>query len=82
MHVLDNPGIIYLSVSAYGLKGPWSTRGGFDQQGQSVTGIAAEEGSISSPKLCPVYYLNDYVTAYLANAGILSSLIQRIGTDR
>lgn len=71
------PGMIYMSASAYGLRGPWSTRGGFDQQGQSVTGVAAEEGSLDAPRLAPVYYLNDYVTAYLAAFGAMVALKRR-----
>lgn len=71
------PGIIYVQESAYGLTGPWSSRAGFDQQGQSVTGIAAREGGIDGPRLAPVYYLNDFITGYLGAAGALAALILR-----
>lgn len=71
------PGIIYVSSRCYGFTGPWSSRGGFDQQGQCVTGVAAEEGLFDAPRLSPVYYLNDYVTAYLGAAGALAALIRR-----
>lgn len=71
------PGIIYVQESAYGLDGPWSTRAGFDQQGQSASGIAAKEGGLDGPRLVPVYYLNDYVTGYLGAAGALAALYLR-----
>lgn len=71
------PGIIYVTFSCYGPHGLFSQRGGFEQQGQSVTGIAAEEGTLDCPRLTPVRYLNDYVTAYLGAAGALTALIRR-----
>jgi crotonobetainyl-CoA:carnitine CoA-transferase CaiB-like acyl-CoA transferase len=71
------PGIIYTSVSCYGADGPWATRGGFDQLGQSVSGIAATEGALAAPRLVPTYLLNDYLSAYLAALGTLAALIRR-----
>ncbi len=71
------PGIIYTSVSCYGVDGPWATRGGFDQLGQCVSGIAAAEGGMDAPRLVPTYLLNDYLAAYLGALGTLAALIRR-----
>jgi hypothetical protein len=71
------PGIIYTSVSCYGVDGPWASRAGFDQMGQSVSGVAATEGGIDAPRLVPTYLLNDYLAAYLASLGTLAALIRR-----
>jgi hypothetical protein len=72
------PGIIYVSESAFGEVGPWQNRRGVDQIAQMVTGMAAEMGSIGSPKLFPQgYYFIDYLTGYLAAAGACAALIKR-----
>lgn len=72
------PGIIYVSESAFGEVGLWRNRRGVDQIAQMVTGIAAEMGSIDSPKLFPQgYYFIDYLTGYLAAAGACAALIKR-----
>ncbi|UHL63940.1 CoA transferase [Paralcaligenes sp. KSB-10] len=71
------PGIIYVSVSAFGDQGPWATRGGFEQLGQVVSGIALEESRSGRPRLVPTYLLNDYLTGYLGAAGVMLALIRR-----
>lgn len=71
------PGIIYVSVSAYGSGGPWKMRGGYEPVGQAVCGLSFDEGSIDSPQLSPTGTLNDYLTAYLSAAGILGALLRR-----
>lgn len=71
------PGIIYVSVSAYGSGGPWATRGGYEPVGQAACGLAIEEGFPDAPRLSPTGTLNDYLTAYLASAGALAALIRR-----
>ncbi|MGH8812922.1 MAG: CoA transferase [Advenella sp.] len=71
------PGIIYVSVSAYGDSGPWATRGGFEQLGQIVSGIATTEGNATRPRLVPTYLLNDYLTGYLGATGVMMALLRR-----
>jgi crotonobetainyl-CoA:carnitine CoA-transferase CaiB-like acyl-CoA transferase len=70
------PGIIYVSVSAYG-DGPWGDRAAFDQIAQSVSGIAHTEGAGGPPKLVPTYLLNDYLCGYLGAAGVNAALIRK-----
>jgi CoA:oxalate CoA-transferase len=38
------PDIIYASASAWGQKGPWAERGGFDHVAQALSGIMVEQG--------------------------------------
>lgn len=71
------PGVVYVSVTAYGDEGPWATRGGFEQLGQTVSGIAVREGGAGRPRVVPTYLLNDYLTGYLGAAGVMLALIRR-----
>ncbi|MFC4273898.1 CoA transferase [Achromobacter aloeverae] len=72
------PGVIYVSVSAFGDSGPWAERGGFEQLGQTVTGIAISEGVAGGkPRVVPTYLLNDYLTGYLGAAGVMLALLRR-----
>lgn len=70
------PGIIYVSVSAFGHEGPWALRGGFEQLGQAASGIALTENS-DQPRLVPSTLLNDYLTGYLGALGVILALIRR-----
>jgi crotonobetainyl-CoA:carnitine CoA-transferase CaiB-like acyl-CoA transferase len=73
------PGIIYVSVNAFGFEGPWANRKGFEQLGQAASGIAITEGEHAGtkPRVVPTYLLNDYLTAYLAAAGAMAALDRR-----
>lgn len=73
------PGIVYVSVNAFGFEGPWANRKGFEQLGQAVSGIAITEGEHAGgkPRVVPTYLLNDYLTAYLAAAGAMAALDRR-----
>ncbi len=71
------PGVIYVSVSAYGDEGPWATRGGFEQLGQVASGITLDEGDADHPRLVPTYLLNDYLTGYLGATGVMLALLRR-----
>ena len=70
-------GIICVSVNAYGHTGPWSGRPGFDHNLQVGTGFAMTEGVAGEPRLSPVFYLNDFLTGYLASAGAMAALYLR-----
>jgi len=81
------PGMIHVSISAYGAAGPWASRRGFEQSVETATGIALEQGGFlaqrrkqrreSLPELLPGAVL-DYVTGSLAAAGALAALLRRI----
>src|SRR5579863_4570795 len=70
-----NPGIIYVSLSAYGHVGPWSGRRGFDSLVQTATGFNHAEGQaagIDGPKELPAQIL-DHVTGYLMAFGAITA---------
>ncbi|CAM3949592.1 CoA transferase [Bordetella muralis] len=74
---LIRPGIIYVSVTAFGDEGPWGQRGGFEQLGQAVSGVSVREGAQGKPRVVPPYLLNDYLTGYLGATGVMQALIRR-----
>ena len=66
-----NPGIVYVSLSAYGHAGPWAERRGFDSLVQTSTGFNHAEGQaagIDGPKELPAQML-DHATGYLMAFG-------------
>jgi crotonobetainyl-CoA:carnitine CoA-transferase CaiB-like acyl-CoA transferase len=73
------PGIVYVSVSAYGHMGPWAQRRGFDSLVQSASGIAwneQEAARATMPKHLPCQAL-DHATGYLAAFGAMAALLRR-----
>jgi hypothetical protein len=70
------PGIIYVSISCYGDAGPWRERPGWEQLAQSVTGLAATQGTPEQPALIPAAAC-DYTTGYLAALGTMAALRRR-----
>ena len=68
-----NPGIVYVSLSAYGHAGPWAERRSFDSLVQTATGFNHAEGqaaSIDGPKELPAQML-DHATGYLMAFGAM-----------
>lgn len=49
------PGIIYSSINCYGPIGPWAGRRGWEQLGQTVSGLAIEEGQLPPPPVDEEY---------------------------
>ncbi|WP_116135511.1 CoA transferase [Trinickia diaoshuihuensis] len=73
------PGIVYVSICAYGHTGPWSRRRGFDSLVQSASGIAwteREAAGTAAPKHLPCQAL-DHATGYLAAFGAMVALQRR-----
>ena len=71
----ERPGIIYVSISAYGHGGPFSNRGGWEQIAQCTTGICLDNGD-ERPKLLPASAC-DYTTGYNGAYGVLLALARR-----
>jgi crotonobetainyl-CoA:carnitine CoA-transferase CaiB-like acyl-CoA transferase len=68
-----NPGIVYVSLSAYGHAGPWAERRGFDSLVQTSTGFNHSEGQaagVEGPKELPAQML-DHATGYLMAFGAM-----------
>lgn len=75
------PGIIYVSLSAFGHVGPWASRRGFDTVIQTVSGITTRQGELfpgaePGPQFYPVSAI-DYVTGYLMAFGAMVALRRR-----
>ena len=67
------PGIVYVSLSAYGAAGPWANRRGFDSLVQTATGfnhIEAEAAGVEGPKELPAQAL-DHASGYLMAFGAM-----------
>ena len=68
-----SPGIVYVSLSAYGHLGPWAGRRGFDSLVQTSTGFNHAEGKaagVDGPKELPAQML-DHATGYLMAFGAM-----------
>jgi crotonobetainyl-CoA:carnitine CoA-transferase CaiB-like acyl-CoA transferase len=70
------PGIVTTAINCYGHEGPWRGRPGWEQLGQTVTGMAAMHGGAEGPKLQPGA-VTDYTTGFLAAFGTLLALQRR-----
>jgi crotonobetainyl-CoA:carnitine CoA-transferase CaiB-like acyl-CoA transferase len=70
------PGLIYVTLSAWGHEGPWSRRRGYDSLVQSATGIAWECGRDGIPGTLPAQ-VQDHACGYLAAFGTLVALARR-----
>jgi crotonobetainyl-CoA:carnitine CoA-transferase CaiB-like acyl-CoA transferase len=73
----ERPGLVCVSLSAYGERGPWGGKRGFDTLVQGVTGITVEHGGATSPRHLPVSVL-DYASGYLMAFGAMAALARRV----
>ncbi|MGX1703325.1 CoA transferase [Microbacterium sp. NPDC055357] len=72
-----HPGLVTASVSAWGSRGPWALRRGFDSIVQAVSGISiAESADGVTPGVLPVQAL-DHATGHLLAAAIVLALIEQ-----
>lgn len=69
------PGIVVVSLSAYGHAGPWRERRGFDSLVQMACGIAAHAG-MDRPRPLPAQAL-DHGSGWLAAYGAMTALHRR-----
>ena len=68
-----SPGIVYVTLSAYGHAGPWAERRGFDSLVQTSTGFNHAEGQaagVDGPKELPAQML-DHASGYLLAFGAM-----------
>lgn len=74
------PGLIDVSLNAYGFTGPWAGRRGFDSLVQMSSGIAdagMRAAAADRPTPLPVQAL-DQATGYLMAAAVLRGLLERL----
>lgn len=75
------PGLIVVSINAYGHDGPWAGRRGWEQLAQSCTGVALTHSGLGpesdhEPSVIPAAPA-DYCTGYLAALGVIVALLRR-----
>jgi crotonobetainyl-CoA:carnitine CoA-transferase CaiB-like acyl-CoA transferase len=73
------PGIVYVSLSAYGHEGPWAGRRGFDSLVQNANGMnhaEAEAAGAPQPKPLPAQAI-DHASGYLMAFGAMTALARR-----
>lgn len=72
-----SPELIYCSISAYGQRGPWSTKPGVDGAMQAITGLMSITGLESEPPSKVQAPIADMATGYHAVIAILAAINQR-----
>jgi len=73
------PGIVYVSLCAYGHEGPWANRRGFDSLVQNANGMnhaEAEAAGTKQPKPLPCQAI-DHASGYLMAFGAMTALARR-----
>lgn len=73
------PGLVYVSLSAYGRRGPWADRRGFDSLVQTATGLNDAEGAAfgtGGPRPLPMQIL-DMASAFLLAFGAEAALLRQ-----
>jgi crotonobetainyl-CoA:carnitine CoA-transferase CaiB-like acyl-CoA transferase len=75
------PGLVYVSLSAFGHTGPWAHRRGIDTVVQAVSGMAIRQGEllpgkVPGPQFYPLSAI-DYCTGYLMAFGAMVGLARR-----
>lgn len=76
-----NPRTILVTQTAFGDRGPYAGRGGFDGVGQAMSGAMYITGTPGHPAKAAAPYV-DYSTAVLSAFGALAALMQRTRTGR
>ncbi len=75
------PGLIYVSLCAFGHTGPWASRRGFDTVIKTVSGMTHRQGEVCpgsapGPQFYPLAAI-DYCTGYLMATGAMIALKRR-----
>ena len=73
---VDNPGLVYCSVTGFDPNGPYRDRPAFDLILQGMAGVMARQGGDADPELL-VVTIADTFAASLATQGILAALYER-----
>jgi CoA:oxalate CoA-transferase len=77
-----NPGLIYASISGYGLTGPYVKRPAFDFTAQALTGFMSLNGDESMPPLRSGPPISDNFAGLYIAFGILAALRERDRTGK
>jgi crotonobetainyl-CoA:carnitine CoA-transferase CaiB-like acyl-CoA transferase len=72
-----NPRLVYCAVTGYGEMGPLRDKAGYDQVLQTMTGMAAMQGSSGGPPEILYGSVVDYYAASLVAGGVSAALYER-----
>lgn len=72
-----NPGLVLLSVSAFGQTGPYSPRAGFGTLAEAMSGFADITGQVDGPPTLPSFALADSITGLAGAYAVLVALHER-----
>ena len=75
------PDIILSTQTAFGERGPWAGKGGFDGVGQAMSGAAYMSGIEGEPVKAAAPYV-DYSTAVMSAFGVMAALFEREKTGK
>ena len=79
---VENPRLIYASISGHGQTGPWAHKGGFDLIAQGLSGIMSVTGTPGGPPVKAGLPLTDLGAGLFASVGILGALHHRTKSGR
>ena len=77
-----NPGLIYLTVTGYGLTGPDSAKGGFDLIAQGVAGLMRVTGHPDMPPAKVGSPVCDINAGILGALGVVSAYVHKLKTGQ
>jgi crotonobetainyl-CoA:carnitine CoA-transferase CaiB-like acyl-CoA transferase len=77
-----NPRVVYATIGAFGRKGPWSARPGYDPLAQAAGGILSLTGEEGGPGVRVGVSMVDQGTGIWAALGIVAALHERERTGR
>ncbi len=75
----DNPGLIYCSITGFGLSGPDHQRPGYDTVGQATSGLMSLLTDLENPQPMGIS-LSDHLAGLFAAYGVLAALAARTRT--
>jgi formyl-CoA transferase len=78
---VDNPRLVYCSITGFGSEGPYRSRAGYDTVGQAVSGLLAVLTDRKAPQPMGIS-LSDHLAGTFAAYGVLAALMARNTTGR
>lgn len=79
---VDNPGLIYTSISGFGQTGPYKSQVAFDTIIQAVSGLISVTGHPDSPPTKAGPAISDYLGSMSSAIAILAALQHRASTNQ
>ena len=77
-----NPALVYVSITGYGLSGPYRERTGHDLSYQGLAGLLAEQADAGAAGPVPSLPIADVLSALFASIAVLAALAGRRASGR